>query len=69
MLLLGGGLAGGTVHGTWPGLAPSALDQGDLAGPNDYRDVLAELLVRRFNVGDVSKVFPDHKYAAIGVTA
>jgi uncharacterized protein (DUF1501 family) len=69
MLLLGGGLSGGTVHGKWPGLAPSALDQGDLAGPNDYRDVLAELLVRRFNVGDVSKVFPDHKYAAIGVTA
>jgi uncharacterized protein (DUF1501 family) len=69
MLLLGGGLVGGTVHGKWPGLAPAALDQGDLAGPNDYRDVLGELLVRRFNAGDISKVFPDHKYAPIGVTA
>jgi uncharacterized protein (DUF1501 family) len=69
MLLLGGGLAGGVVHGKWPGLAPAVLDQGDLAGPNDYRDVLAELLIRRFNVGDVSRIFPDHKYAAIGVTA
>lgn len=68
MLLLGGGLVGGTVHGKWPGLAPAALDQGDLAGPNDYRDVLGELLVRRFNVGDVGPVFPDHKYAPIGVT-
>src|SRR5262249_4243769 len=69
MLLLGGGLAGGIVHGKWPGLAPGALDQGDLAGPNDYRDVLAELLVRRFNVGDLGNIFPDHKYAPIGVTA
>ncbi len=68
MLVLGGGLSGGKVHGKWPGLAPGALDQGDLAGPNDYRDVLSELLVRRFGVGDVTKIFPDHTYARIGVT-
>jgi uncharacterized protein (DUF1501 family) len=68
MLLLGGGLIGSTVHGKWPGLAPDALDQGDLAGPNDYRDVLSELLIRRFEVGDVSKIFPDHSYMRIGVT-
>lgn len=66
MLLLGGGLDGGKVHGVWPGLAPSALDQGDLAGPNDYRDVLSELLTVRFNVGDVKPVFPDHTYQRIG---
>ncbi len=69
MLLLGGGLVGSTVHGTWPGLADADLDQGDLAGPNDYRNVLSELLIRRFNAADVAKVFPDHKYARIGVTA
>jgi uncharacterized protein (DUF1501 family) len=66
MLLLGGGLNGGKVHGRWPGLAPAALDNGDLAGPNDYRDVLAEALVRGFGVGDVSKVFPDHTYKRLG---
>ncbi len=32
MMLLGGGLVGGQVHGKWPGLAPDALDNGDLAG-------------------------------------
>jgi uncharacterized protein (DUF1501 family) len=41
MLLLGGGLSGGRVHGRWPGLNAGALDHGDVAGANDYRDVLA----------------------------
>jgi uncharacterized protein (DUF1501 family) len=67
MLLLGGGLVGGQVHGKWPGIAPDALDNGDIAGANDYRDVLAEVLQRGFNVGDVKSVFPDHDYARIGV--
>ena len=67
MLLLGGGLVGGKVHGKWPGLALSALDNGDLAGANDYRNVLAEVLTRRFNVGDTRKIFLDHDYARIGV--
>jgi uncharacterized protein (DUF1501 family) len=67
MLLLGGGLVGGKVHGKWPGLAPAALDNGDLAGPNDYRDVLGEILQRGFNVGDLTKVFPDHPYSRLGV--
>ncbi len=67
MLLLGGGLVGGQVHGKWPGIAPDNLDNGDIAGANDYRDVLGEVLQRGFNVGDVKKVFPDHEYARIGV--
>jgi uncharacterized protein (DUF1501 family) len=67
MMLLGGGLNGGAVHGKWPGLAPGALDNGDLAGANDYRDVLGEVLDRRFGVADVKKVFPDHDYSRIGV--
>lgn len=68
MLLLGGGLSGGKVHGKWPGLAPAALDNGDLAGVNDYRSVLAEVLTTRFGVGDAKKVFPDHDPVRIGVT-
>jgi uncharacterized protein (DUF1501 family) len=67
MLLVGGGLNGGKVHGKWPGLAPSNLDQGDLAGANDYRDVLAELLRSRLGVGDVAKIFPGHRARDLGV--
>ena len=66
MMLIGGGLNGGAVHGKWPGLAPAALDNGDLAGANDYRDVLGEVLDRRFGVADVKKVFPDHDYTRLG---
>jgi uncharacterized protein (DUF1501 family) len=67
MLLLGGGLNGGKVHGTWPGLAPSALDQGDVAGANDYRDILAEMLKKRFGVGDSAAIFPNHDFKTLGV--
>jgi uncharacterized protein (DUF1501 family) len=67
MLLMGGGLVGGQVHGKWPGLSAGALDHGDLAGANDYRDVLGELLVRRMGVGSVSDIFPGHQYNRIGV--
>jgi uncharacterized protein (DUF1501 family) len=67
MLLLGGGLDGGKVHGKWPGLAPAALASGDLAGVNDYRSVLAEVLTGQFGVGDAKQVFPDHDPVRIGV--
>ena len=67
MLVLGGGLNGGKVHGAWPGLAPAALDQGDLAGANDYRDVLAEMLKARFGVADASAIFPGHQPKSLGV--
>ena len=67
MLLLGGGLDGGKVHGAWPGLAPGALDQGDVAGANDYRDVLGELLTTRLGVTNLPAVFPGHAYKRIGV--
>ena len=60
VLLLGGGLDGGKVHGQWPTLANAALDQGDLAGTTDYRNVLAECLERRFamSASALSAVFP-----------
>lgn len=66
MLLLGGGLRGGRVHGAWPGLAEAALDNGDLAAANDYRDVLIELLQRRFGIGDPAPIFPDHRPTRLG---
>ena len=62
MLLLGGHLVGGRVHGSWPGLSEGQLiGPGDLAVTTDYRDVLAELLVRRCNNTAIDVVFPDFR--------
>ena len=71
VLLLGGGVAGGRVHGRWPGLTEAALDHGDLAGTTDYRDVLGELLVRRCGVpqSTLADAFPGHTPSFPGVTA
>ncbi|MFZ0325004.1 MAG: DUF1501 domain-containing protein [Actinomycetes bacterium] len=58
VLLLGGGVKGGQVLGQWPGLAPSQLVDGDLAGTTDYRSVLAEALEKRCGAGSLTQVFP-----------
>ncbi len=69
MLLLGGGVRGGRVHGTWPGLGSGNLVDGDLAVTNDYRGVLAEVVASRFPTADLSTVFPGPQRAPIGVMA
>jgi uncharacterized protein (DUF1501 family) len=66
-LVLGGGVKGGHVYGTWPGLSAGALDQGDLAGANDYRNLLGEILVKRCGMGSLAAVFPGLSYAPMGV--
>ena len=58
VLMLGGGVRGGQVHGQWPGLADADLIDGDLDGVNDYRRVLAEFLEKRCEAASVSDVFP-----------
>ena len=58
VLALGGGVVGGQVHGTWPGLAPEDLVDGDVNGTTDYRLFLAEVLEKRCGAGSVSSVFP-----------
>ncbi|MFN8075770.1 MAG: DUF1501 domain-containing protein [Kineosporiaceae bacterium] len=58
VLMLGGGVVGGRVHGVWPGLGSSALVDGDLAGTTDYRVLLGEILQKRCRLGSVSSVFP-----------
>ncbi|WP_246010110.1 DUF1501 domain-containing protein [Actinokineospora cianjurensis] len=67
-LLLGGGLRGKTVPGAWEGLAPDALDHGDVAGSNDYRDLLGELVSTRLGLSPagVAKVFPGHDFRPLG---
>ncbi|MEO8858101.1 MAG: DUF1501 domain-containing protein [Burkholderiaceae bacterium] len=64
MWLLGGAVAGGAVHGRWPGLDASALYEGrDLAVTTDFRSVLAELLERHMLLGDqqLDKVLPQFR--------
>ncbi len=67
VLLLGGGVVGGLVHGRWPGLADDKLVDGDLAGTTDYRLILAEILTKRCGVASTSAVFPGLTDTPLGV--
>lgn len=60
VFLLGDGVKGGQVHGTWPGLAPNQLIDGDLDATTDYRTLLAEVLEKRCGASssDVAGIFP-----------
>jgi uncharacterized protein (DUF1501 family) len=59
MFVLGGPVKGGTVYGTWPGLAVAQRHEGrDLAVTTDFRDVFAEIAVRHLGVRDLPAVFP-----------
>ena len=69
VLLLGGGVHGGHVHGVWPTLAPGALDDGDLKATTDYRALLAEILEKRCGASGVSQVFPGLGTERLGVVA
>lgn len=67
MFLMGGGVNGGQVHARWPGLAPEALDDGDLAITTDYRDVLAEVVSRRLRNPALDQIFPGYRPGAVDV--
>ena len=58
MFVLGGGVRGKRVYGTWPGLGPANLRAGDLAVTTDYRAVIGEILRKRCGVGSLSSIFP-----------
>ena len=59
MLVIGGGVRGGRVHGKWPGLAREQRFEGrDLAVATDFRDVFAEILVSHMGIADARSVFP-----------
>ena len=70
MLVMGGGVVGGKVHGRWPGLSEAALDHGDLAGTTDFRSVVGELLVRRGGLPEsaLPQVFPGFRPGFLGLT-
>jgi uncharacterized protein (DUF1501 family) len=67
VLLLGGGIVGGQVHGTWLGLDDGVLDDGDVPATTDYRNVLGELLIKRCGASSVSDIFPGLTYSAPGI--
>lgn len=59
MMLLGGNVDGGKIHGRWPGLATEQLDsRADLAVTTDYRNVLAEIILKRHQNAKLAEVFP-----------
>jgi uncharacterized protein (DUF1501 family) len=59
MLVLGGGVNGGKVYGSWPGLAPDQLaSPGDLQVTTDFRTVLSEIVDRRLLNSNLAQVFP-----------
>ena len=63
MWLLGGRVAGGKVHGRWPGLAPDSLYEGrDLAITTDFREVLTEILEQHLSLPQerLQNVFPGY---------
>jgi uncharacterized protein (DUF1501 family) len=67
MLLMGGGVRGGRYYGRWPWLRPDSLEDGDLKVTTDYRNVLGEVITRRFPDRSIAKVFPGLSYSPLGV--
>ena len=67
MMLLGGGVVGGKVHGRWPGLADRHLVDGDLAVTTDYRAVIGEVLHKRCGLANTRSVFPNVRTTTSGV--
>jgi uncharacterized protein (DUF1501 family) len=62
MMVLGGNVQGGRVHGEWPGLEEGQImGPGDLAVTTDYRDVLSEILVKRLNNPATADIFPNYQ--------
>jgi uncharacterized protein (DUF1501 family) len=61
MWLLGGAVAGGKVHGDWPGLDEAALHDGrDLAITTDFRSAIGAVIRDHLGVGAgaLPTVFP-----------
>lgn len=66
-LVLGGGVEGGRIFGTWPGLKPTQLRNGDLQVTTDSRQVIAEVLVKRHGQTRISDVFQGLSYSPLGL--
>jgi len=68
MLIAGGGVKGGKVHGRWPGLK-DLYENRDLSITTDFRDVFAEILTRHLGVPSMIPVFPNYTPKWVGVVS
>ena len=59
------------MHGRWVGLSSAVLDQGDVPGTNDFRDVLSEVITHRLGLSSAqaAAVFNGWTPAPIGLMA
>ena len=65
MMVIGGGVHGGHVFGSWPGLAVERRYEGrDLAVTTDFRDVFGEIVTRHLGVADPGGIFPGYPIQA-----
>ena len=68
MFVLGGGVQGGRIHGAWQGLQSlekrgSSESYGDLPVLNNYRDILAPVLLRHgLDAAQLGRVFPNFTF-------
>lgn len=69
MLAVGAGVRGGKYYGQWPGLAGSTGSDGDLKVTTDYRNVLGEIISKRFPDRSVTALFPGLTYSPLGFMA
>ncbi len=69
MLALGGSVNGGRIYGAFPGLAGNQLYQGtDVAVTTDYRQIVAEALIRRMGNPNIYYVFQNWSgYSPLGI--
>src|SRR5262249_32785699 len=59
MMVLGGPVRGGRVHGRWPGLdAAHLFERRGLAAATDFRDLLAAIGRRPLGVPPTAALFP-----------
>jgi uncharacterized protein (DUF1501 family) len=64
MLLFGGAVDGGKVHGRWPGLNEADLYEGrDLAVAADFRSVLGEVAHKHLRAPNAAALFPGFAYS------
>ena len=63
MLVAGAGVKGGQYYGSWPGLGAGAQVDADLQVTTDYRNVLGEVVAKRFPDRSLAGVFPGLTYA------
>lgn len=68
MIVAGGAVRGGAVHGSWPTVATASLQDGRFLAPvNDYRNVLLELLQSHMGGTAADVVFPDLAFTPLGI--